>query len=54
MRSLEWIAQRGKHQAQAPAPQKQEQPVQQQSTEAQQPDSSFDDSVELSVDPPVN
>ena len=53
MRSLEWIAQRGKQQAQAPAPQQQTQPVQQ-SAETQQPDSSFDNSVELSVAPPVN
>jgi hypothetical protein len=54
MRSLEWLAQRGKQQAQNPAPQQQTQPVQQQSAETQQPDSSFDDSVELSVAPPVN
>lgn len=54
MRSLEWIAQRGKQKAEAPAPQQQNQPVQQQSAEAQQPESSFDDNVELSVVPPVS
>jgi len=54
MRSLEWLAQRGKQKAEAPSPQQQNQPVQQQSAEAQQPESSFDDNVELSVVPPVS
>jgi len=40
--------------AEAPTPQQQNQPVQQQSAEAQQPESSFDDNVELSVVPPVS
>ena len=49
MRSLEWIAQRGKQKAEAPAPQQQNQPVQQQSAGAQQPESSFDDNVEFQL-----
>ena len=54
MRSLEWIAERGKQKAEAPAPQQQEQPAQQQVIELQQPASSFDESVDLSAVPPVN
>lgn len=52
MRSLEWIAERGKNKAPSSQPTSQ-QPVQQ-PVQTQQSDASFDENVELSSEPPVS